>query len=105
MNVFNKLMDRFNLQFWYALHPWLEDLLNATNIDGNTFLSLAFKSSMDDSAIIGMLDKLHDEQIRHLCEASDRDMNTILHLAMKYARDDLVQYLSKKPVLMMQQKS
>ena len=102
-DVFDKLITRFNSQFWYAMHPWLEHLLNATNIDGNSFLSIAIKTDVDDNDIIGMLKELYDEQIRPLCEASDRDMNTILHLAMKFGRDDLLQYLAKKPVLMMQQ--
>ncbi len=103
-DVFDELMNRFNTSRYLTyLYPWLKKIMQVKNTDDNTFISIAIKSKMEDAVIIDMLNKLHGNQIRPLCEESDREENTILHLSAKFARDDLVEYLAVKPVDEMRQ--
>ena len=97
--VFHALMDRFNKRNYSCfLHPWLKKILTELNADGETVFSTAIKSKMSDATIIGMIRRLYDSQIRELCKVKDRRGNTILHLATKFGRDDLVQHLATKPI-------
>ena len=97
--VFHALMDRFNKRNYSCyLHPWLKKILTELNADKETVFSTAIKSKMSDATIIGMIRRLYDSQIRELCKVKDRRGNTILHLATKFGRDELVQHLATKPI-------
>ena len=99
IDVFDVFMERFNYEYVASyLYLRLMKLLNVVNLDENTFLSIAIISDADDDVIISMMEKLSYDQTLPLCELSDRDNNTILHLAMKFACHKLVRYLAKKPV-------
>ena len=96
-DIFHQLTDRFNN---YHGHPfeWWNNTILAKNKAQNTFLSIAVKSDMIDEEIIKMMEKLKYHQMHTLCQSVDRERNTLLHLATKYGRNNLISYLATKPV-------
>ena len=96
-DIFHQLTDRFNN---YHGHPfeWWNNTLLARNKAQNTFLSIAVKSDMNDEELVKMMEKLKYHQMHTLCQSVDRERNTLLHLATKYGRNNLIRYLATKPV-------
>ena len=98
-DVFEILMRRINERNHSSnIYPWLKNILIEPNADGDTVFSIAIKSEMDDNILITMINQLFHNQLQKLCKVTDGNGNTILHLAAKFGRDDLVEYLGTKLV-------
>ena len=98
-DVFEILMRRINERNHSSYtYPWLTNILTEPNTDGDTVFSIAIKSQMDDGILIAMIKQLFHTQLHALCKVTDGNGNTILHLAAKFGRDDLVEYLGTKLV-------
>ena len=83
----------------------LFEKMMTTNKVGTNFVPICMKSELSDREIIGMVDKLPYNQRCSLWQMTDRQNNTLLHLAVKYRRHELVRYLAGKPVQIQKNKS
>ena len=98
LDIYHEMIDRFNPYSGYIC-PWFNHILSAKNKAENTILTIAIKSScISDQDIEMMMAKLRRKQIHSLCQITDRENNTVLHLVTMNRRHELITYLATQPV-------
>ena len=96
VDIFHEIMDRFD-QYSAYVCLWVDKILVAKNKAENTFLSIAMKSKeIPDDEVKRMIMKIKGRKIDDVCKTFDRDKNTLLHLATKECRNELITYLTTK---------
>ena len=96
VDIFHEIMDRFD-QYSAYVCLWVNKILVVKNKAENTFLSIAMKSKeIPDGEIKRMIIKIKGRKMDDVCKTFDRDKNTLLHLATKECRNELITYLTTK---------
>ena len=96
---FEEITRRFpKAKYYEDIYQLLYTEVNAENKVPNNFVFIAIKVNLGDSNIIEMISKFSDDQRRILWEMTDQDGNKLLHLATKFQKHELIQYLGDMPV-------
>ena len=103
---FEEITGRFaTSKLWQHL-PLLFKKLMAKNKVETNFIQICMKSEqLTDQEVIDMVNELPYNERCTLWQTKDRKDNTLLHLAVKYRRHELVRYLAGKPIQLHKNKS
>ena len=102
---FEKITGTFATNKFSEYLPLLFQKLIAKNEVETNFIPICMKSELSDQEIIDMAKMLPYNQRCVLWQTKDRQNNTLLHLAVKHRRHQLVRYLAGKPIKLQRNKA
>ena len=95
---FKEITGKFPTRKFCRHLPLLFYNLHRVGKISTTLISICVASELSDVIVIDMMNKLTESQRNAVWQIKDRQHNTLLHIAAKHKKHDLVRYLASKPL-------